>query len=187
MKKFLWMALVASLVPAASSWAQDPEDPGKARGPVTQLKVQVVLSRHQGDRKVSSRPYTFWLTSAVRPRQFRLRQGTEVPIPVTTYEKDGKDATSFQYKNVGVNMEFSAEVADGGRYLLTFAVEDSSMFDGAAGPNVAVSPTLKVPAFNTHVVQGTVLLRDGETLPFSNTQSVTGDVAKVEITLNVVK
>lgn len=176
------MSLVTMLmlqVLAGPALAQQKAESPKPRPPVTALKLQVVLSRHEGDRKVTSRPYTMLFST---DKKFTLRQGTEQPIPVQTFEKDGREATSFQYKNVGASLEFTAEALEGGRYLVSFNIEDSSF-----GPDIAVTPTIKAPAFNTHRIHGSVVMRDGETVPFSSTHTTAADVSKIEMTLNVMK
>lgn len=174
------LAVVFAGVLAMPAFAQEKAEPAKAP---TALRVQVVLSRHQGDRKLSSRPYTLNVSTG---KEFQLQQGSQVPIPVTQY-KDGREAVSFQYKNVGVNMEMKAEALEGGRYMLGFAIEDSSFADGPDGHDRQVAPNLRVPMFNTHEVRSAIVIRDGETVTFTNTQSLTGSVDKVEITVNVLK
>jgi Flp pilus assembly secretin CpaC len=181
-KKLMWIPMAALL--AGSAVAQDKVEPAaKAKAPIMPLRVQVVVSSQQGDKKVSSRPYSLTIGTG---SQFTLRHGTEVPIAVTVVEKDGRDATSFQYKNVGVNMEFTAEPVEGGRYRLFFAVEFSSLFAGELPP-VRRGTTMEVPAFETFTLRGTALVRDGETASYSSTAPVTGEVGKIDVTLTALK
>jgi Flp pilus assembly secretin CpaC len=182
MNKFTSIVLAGFLSGPTIAPAQDKTEPAKARPKATALRLEVVLSRYQGDRKIASRPYSFATSTS---KQLSLRQGTEVPIPVTTVEKEGgKDLTSFQYKNVGANMEFTTEATDDGGFLLFYAFEDSTLWDEKSG---AKPGTPIAPAFNTFVMKGQLWLRDGQTASSTTTHPMTGEVTKLEITLNVVK
>jgi len=176
MKTVISAILAATL--AVPAFAEEKTEPNP-----TALRVQVVLSRHQADRKLSSRPYTLVVTTG---KQYVLRHGSQVPVPVTQY-KEGREAVSFQYKNVGVNMELNVQAREGGKYELGFALEDGSFAEGPGGPDIQITPNLRVPLFNTHEVRSAVVMRDGETVSFTNTQPLTGNVDKVDITLNVLK
>jgi Flp pilus assembly secretin CpaC len=181
-KLLLVVAVALSSIPTLS---QAEDAPAPARPRVVALRVQAVLSRAQGEHKTVSRPYTFTLATN---NKFTLRQGTEVPIPVTTFEKDGKDATSFQYKNVGANIELTADALDGERFLLGYAFEDSSLFYGQ-GSQAASAIKLRegVPAFDVMSLKGQLVLRDGQTATSTTTHPVTGEVTKLELTLSLLK
>jgi hypothetical protein len=103
---------------------------------------------------------------------------------VTQVEKEGKDVTSFQYKNVGANMEFTAEATDDGRFLVLYAFEDSTLWDDKSGTKPG---TPIAPAFNMVAMKGQLLLRDGQTASSTTTHPMTGEVTKLEITLNAAK
>jgi general secretion pathway protein D len=105
---------------------------------------------------------------AAEGKKAELKIGTEVPIPITTFTAGAAGslstylpATSFQYKNVGVNLSFTPRVAASGDITLELAAEFSLLGDdrnvGSAG-----NP-LNVPTFLTRNVTGTLRLRDGET------------------------
>jgi general secretion pathway protein D len=97
-----------------------------------------------------------------------LKIGTEVPIPVTTFNATAgggvgtfSPATSFQYRNVGVNLKLTPRVSAGGEITLEVAAEFSVL-----GENRNVGSTdspLIVPTFLTRNVQGILRVRDGET------------------------
>jgi Flp pilus assembly secretin CpaC len=182
MNNLAWIGLALLATVPAAAQEKSETSPRSARTP---LRADVVLSRYQGEKKISTRPYSVSFASGPG-RAFTLRQGNEVPVAVSTTDKEGRDVTSFQYRNVGVNMEFSAEALDGGRYLLQTAVEDSSLLEDR---NVTAGSqrTLNVPVFQTRNVRGQAVLRDGETVTSSMTDPVTGDVTKVDVTLHVQK
>jgi hypothetical protein len=147
------------------------------------FRIELVLSRHQGSRKISSHPYRLYL---VQHDRMNLRVGTEVPIPVSD-----KDGTHFQYRNVGTNVACSVDAHGGGRYIISLRAEVSSFVDGDTTQGGSGASTRKVgdaPAFLTRNAEGKLILRDGETIPFfSATDRVTGEETRLEVTLNVLK
>lgn len=101
---------------------------------------------------------------AAEGKKTTLRVGTEVPVPVTTFTSAQPNvggtfapATSFQYRNVGVNLEMTPKVNANGDILLELAAEFSLL-----GDNRLVAGTL-LPTFLTRNVTGVLRLRDGET------------------------
>src|SRR5687767_11064299 len=144
--------------------------------PLTPLKIQVILSRYEGEKKISSVPYT--LSLSANDRGVSLRMGSQVPMP------SGKDGTfSYTYMNVGTNIDCSASTTDDGRFKIELTVDDSSV-DGRPGdPRLAGVLTLK--NFRTNNI---VVLRDGQSAQFTSaTDKVSGEVVKVDVTLNVEK
>jgi general secretion pathway protein D len=104
---------------------------------------------------------------AAEGQQAELRVGTEVPVPVTTFAAATAGvgtyapATSFQYKNVGVNLQLTPEVSASGDITLQVTAEFSLLGDDRAvsgGENPLV-----VPTFLTRNVTNVIRLRDGET------------------------
>src|SRR6185503_281873 len=101
---------------------------------------------------------------AAEGKKTTLRIGTEVPVPVTTFQTTASvpgqaftPATSFQYRNVGVNLELTPKVHASGDITLEMAAEFSLL-----GP-VAVLAGQELPTFLTRNVNGTLRFRDGET------------------------
>src|SRR5262245_52595516 len=60
--------------------ASEPRPPAPPPPPPVQLKVTVVISRFQGEKKVSNLPYTFMIPTGDRQS---LRMGAQVPIQTT--------------------------------------------------------------------------------------------------------
>jgi general secretion pathway protein D len=101
-------------------------------------------------------------------KQTSLRIGTEVPIPVTTFTAQNTGAggnnsfapaTSFQYRNVGVNMELTPRVNSEGEITFDPLAAEFSLIGGDRD----VGGGLKVPEFLTRNVRGTLRIKDGET------------------------
>ena len=100
---------------------------------------------------------------AAEGKKTSLKIGQEVPVPVTTFQSTQtgggtfSPATSFQYRNVGVNLDITPKVNPSGDISLELTAEFSLLGDPAdlAGQ--------KLPTFLTRNVVGVLRLRDGET------------------------
>ncbi len=88
------------------------------------------------------------------------RFGDQVPVPVTTFSAIAtggvaqQPITSFEYKNVGVNIDIKPRVHHDGEVTLELKLEISSL--GPAGYN-------DLPTFSNRTVSSVLRLRDGET------------------------
>src|SRR5580765_5363504 len=77
--------------------ATPPPVPAPPRMEGALLKVQVVVSRYQGEKKISSQPYTLSVT-ANGPRA-TLRTGVQVPVPTSPLtQTDSKTPVAINYK-----------------------------------------------------------------------------------------
>jgi general secretion pathway protein D len=104
---------------------------------------------------------------AAEGKPTKLSIGTEVPVPVTTFAATQPGvstfapATSFNYRNVGVNLQITPKVNASGEITLEMSAEFSQV-----GPNRNVgsdqSP-LNVPTFLSRKIEGVLRVRDGET------------------------
>jgi general secretion pathway protein D len=88
------------------------------------------------------------------------RFGDQVPVPVTVFTSIAtgglaqQPVTSFEYKNVGVNIDITPRVHHDGEVTLELKLDISAV--GPAGYQ-------GLPTFNSRVVNSTIRLRDGET------------------------
>ena len=165
------VALVLAI--AITAMAQNPQP--KAMVP---LKVQVVIARYEGDKKVSSLPYTMSVTANGDP--VRLRMGSQIPVPSTTYTgtASATPVTSFTYHNVGTSIDCRATTTDDGRFSVVVGIEDSSVSERRT--------TGSVPTLSTFSTQNMAILRDGQTMQFTAAaDKTTGEVVKVDVTLTV--
>jgi general secretion pathway protein D len=100
---------------------------------------------------------------AAEGKKATLRIGQEVPVPVTTFQATAtgpstfSPATSFQYRNVGVNLDITPRVAASGDITLELNAE----FSLPGAPSALGGQEL--PTFLTRNVSGTLRIRDGET------------------------
>lgn len=183
MRTYVAAAAVLILALGTSSRAQEQKP---APSPTT-LRVQLVLSRYQGEKKVSSLPYTLTVNPGERNRGVaNLRLGTQVPITILSRQSGDANAPmvpSVQYRDVGTNIDCAVSALDDGRFKLDLTVEDSSV---ESGPGSAA--TTANPAFRSFRTINSLLLRDGQTAQYSTaTDKVSGEVWKVDATLTVVK
>jgi len=157
----------APQTPAVPQAAAKPAAPEK---PVIPLKVQVTLTRYQGETKTSSLPFTLWVNANDR-NTTSLNVGIQVPV------SNGKEVS---YRNVGTSLSCGASSVEDGRFRLDLSVDDST-----------VAPSKDAGGFSTFqslTVHNTLLLRDGQNAQFvAATDKVTGEVTKVDLTVTVLK
>lgn len=166
--------------------------------PLVSLDVQVVISRLQGQKQISSIPYSLAVTSN-SPNAAQLNMGSDVPVPSTTFTPvttpadaakappAGKPLVSYSYRSVGTIISCRAVSHEDGRYELTLEVDDSSVFTSEqAVPPIALPGTM--PVFRNFKTRNTLLLSDGQSRRFTAAADrVSGETVQVEVTLRVVK
>ena len=183
MKKYgarFTLAGLFALAIAGIAMAQNVQPGPPVAKPLVPVKVQIVVARYEGDKKVSSLPYSMSVTA--NGDRVSLRMGSQIPVPTTSYQGAGNTnpVTSFTYHNVGTNIDCGARTNDDGRFSVFVGIEDSSVVERRANDAV---PTLR--NFST---QNTVVLRDGQTMQFTAAaDKTTGEVVKVDVTLTVEK
>jgi hypothetical protein len=155
------------------------------RGVTATLRVQLVISRYQGEKKTGSLPYTFVVTAG--GDSARMRMGVDTPVPMGTVTPgDAKAPMSFQYRNVGTNIDCLARDFGDGRFQLNLGVENSSAMSGTE--RVGEMPATGAPLFRRFETHLNPLLRDGQSIQtIASTDPVTGELVKIDVTLNVVK
>src|SRR4051812_34876052 len=97
--------------------AQDPKTvPDRSNAiAMVPLKVQLVISRYQGEKRISSVPYMLSVNATDATNRFdepsRLRMGVQITIPASPVAtQDGKPSTAVQpnavqYRDVGTNID----------------------------------------------------------------------------------
>jgi hypothetical protein len=169
--------------------AQGGPAPANATPNIVPLKVQVVISRYQGEKKLSSLPYTLSVNANDRSEMSRMRMGVKVPVrTIAPAVVDGKEMPTgvIQYQDVGTNIDCYASQAADGRFKVTVSVEDTSVVgeEGTAG----ASRLPNNPAFRSFSLTNSAMLKDGQSTQFSAaTDKVSGEVVKIDVTLTVVK
>jgi hypothetical protein len=164
--------------------------------------VDVVVSRYQGDKKVSSQPYTLSVNTGrpttglpTGPSPFlgpvaQLRIGTEIPVTsvlVGPQQADGKNATpttTINYRRVGTQIDCSARpLAQDNRFEVQLSIEETTIAPGDKQPGAS-----SAPVFATFTANNNLLMRDGQTREFAvATDRITGEIVKLAVTVKVVK
>jgi hypothetical protein len=186
---------VLALVLVAAVQASTPPKETRADTP---LRVQITISTFEGEKKISSVPYTLSVT-AVRTAPSKisqLRMGTKVPLPATKPPSvDGKPLTEIPgmvagggpvtYHEIGTNIDCAAWLADDDRYELSITVEDNSIPRDEAA---RVAKTQGPPLIRSFRLHNRVILRDGQSTQFTAaTDRISGETVRVDVTLNVAK
>jgi len=165
-------------------------EPQAAAATDTPLKVQIVVSRFQGEKKISSIPYTLAVVGGPKSEATRLRMGVDVPVPQTVIGEGSTAKSSYSYRSVGTSIDCSARPQTDGVYLVDLAVSDTAVFMPDRGADSA-SPASRVPgvpAFRTFTSNFNLLLKDGQVAQHTAaTDPVSGEVLRIDVTLTVIK
>jgi len=179
----LVLALTSAMVGVARAQEKPPDAPRETA--TVPLRVQVVIARYQGDKRISNLPY---LLSVNAGKHASIRMGTRVPVASTSYTPIAPGGAgvnplvSYQYTDVGTNIDCGTAALDDGRFRVELIVEDSSPED-QPGPSIADRPS-----FRSFRAANSLVLKDGQTAQFTTAvDKVTGIVTKVDVTLTVVK
>jgi hypothetical protein len=193
-RAFLFLTTATLLSGPMSTRAQEkPKADDKAPVTVhpTPLKVQIVFTEFEGDKKVKSMPYTSVFTADPgRGQDFvKLRVGSRVPLYT------GKEG-GLQYVDVGTNLDCRADRLDDGKFGLRLSLERSwvqgDVFvpvdrgtDAQAG---GTAGQFKEPVIGQYKTDVYLLVRDGQTVESTvATDPLTGKVLKIELTLTLLK
>lgn len=184
------LAIVAGLsAPHGIVLAQAPPKPETtktepSKPAVTPLRLLITVSRYQGDKKISSLPYSF-STSVGGPR-IGFNIGAQVPY-ATTPSTDNAKTPAYSYRDIGIKIVISGQtMVEPGQYKMEVAVEDSTL---SSSSQVQPAPAVPgVPIFRNFNTLGTVLLRDGQTTQLTTAgDPITGETTRVDVMLTVIK
>ncbi len=175
------------------AYAQVP-GPAQLQLPAIPVRIDVVLSRYQGEKKVSSMPFSLMSNPPGAHQDIvNMRMGVDVPVGSTTSNRSSSSGpatqtttTAVEYRNIGTNIDCYIQRVDDTHFSVNVSISDSSVYspDGA-------SKSLKLDdpmAFRTLSTRNTATFRDGQTILFGTmTDKVTGEILKIEVTLSVLK
>jgi hypothetical protein len=190
-------ALLTFLLAGVGS-AQQPV-PNSPPKPSVQAKIDVVLSRFLGEKKISSLPFT--LLVEVPPDGHRgqgsIRMGIDVPIgaktTTTTASNPSRNETvtnvpktTTEYKNIGTWIDCGIQHMQDW-FEVNVGVQDSSIYtpdsSGRGTPRITDPLAFRSMSFNNQLP-----MRDGQTLQFAMaTDKISGETVKVDVTLSIVK
>jgi hypothetical protein len=187
MKKLIYLFLMGTIwLPGQLVCGQEkPKTEERAKPPIP-IKVQVVFTELEGEKKISSMPYAFTVLageiSGSSPGT-SLRTGVRIPI-----ETDGKDQKTT-YMDVGSNMDCSVRKEEDGTFRISLIFERSALYanKSAEGERLVAEPN-GLPLIRQFRSNQTLLLKDGQTSEsVLSTDPLNGHTVRVSITINVQK
>jgi hypothetical protein len=157
------------------------EKAAEVRKTIIPLRVQVLFNEFDGEKKISSLPYTLMVNSDAGGPLASIRMGLRVPIHTG-------GSSAMTYVDMGTNIDGRAERLDDGRFLLSLSVERSSAYSPTGNLPDAKAVSADSPVIQQFRSQLNLLVRDGQTTQSTvSTDPVTGRVIKVDVTVNVAK
>ena len=178
---FLGAALAFSGFAQEKPKAEGGEKPSENRKTITPLRVQVVFNEFDGEKKISSLPYTLLVNSDVNGPMASIRMGLRIPV-----HTGGSGAMT--YLDMGTNIDGRSERQEDGRFLLSLSVERSSAYSPQGNMPDTKAISADSPVIQQFRSQLNLLVRDGQTIQTTvSTDPVTGRVIKVDVTVNIVK
>lgn len=185
----LLLMLVSSLGSVRAAAPDEAQQPPPK--PSVPTRVDLILTRLQGDKKISSVPYSV-LVMANDPysnSSGRVRIGFDVPTGTqsSTTTQQGVTTARADYRNIGIQIDFTVQTFDETRFRVGVNLTDSSIYSGE--PESRTLPrTVDPVAFRTFSSQGVVLLRDGQSSQvIVATDKITGETLRADVTLIVIK
>lgn len=150
------------------------------------LRIQVVFTEYEGDKKLKSLPYSFLVTTHTRDAwpEAKIRVGSRVPVYT------GGEHGSVTYMDVGTNIDCRAEAVAEGQYRVYLNLERSWVEGDVL---VAVEKANPPQAFHEPVVRQyrtelSPVLKDGQSVETSlATDPLSGKVVKLEVSISPVK
>jgi hypothetical protein len=165
-----------------------------AAPPTKLLRLQITFIDFDGEKKISSLPYTLHLSANSDPNRklgeteknerSSLRMGLRVPV-MTGSAPTAKDP-QFTYVDMGTNIDCQVVNVSDGMYTIEITADrTTAASDNAFGPDAAVATVAGDPIFQHFTVDTPVVLRDGQTTTSTiGTDPIGGRVVRMEVTLN---
>jgi len=199
MRKQVVVALAIAaggLIPVAAQDKPQPAVPqplASTGARQTPLKVQLTLMRFKEEKKISSVPYMLGvLTNA---QKTSLRMGVQVPVVQTVFAAKSAGGfaeipqSSYNYRDVGTNIDCQAQDVGNGLFNLVITVDDSTIHLDQSPASAVEKKTLRdIPAFRSFRASFAILLRDGQTMQYASaTDPISGEVMRIDVSLSLAK
>jgi hypothetical protein len=192
MKKPVYLLLLAAALSLASTqaFAQDkPQEKSKSDDkarPSVPIKVQIVFTEFDGDKKISSMPYTFMaIADEMRGGGYSTSLRTGVRVPV---EMGSKDQQTI-YMDIGSNIDCGIRSEDDGRFHVYLIFDRSALYPNKSseGERMVASPNGQ-PLIRQFRTSDNMILKDGQTSEnIMSTDPLNGHTLRVSVTINVQK
>ena len=148
--------------------------------PLVPLRLLVTIARYDGDKRVSSQPFTLWV-NANDGESTRLTSGQQVPVATSMMSSSGGAMTPIpSYHKVGTSISASATQTGDGRFRVYLNVEDSSVVPSKDPDGMVTMQSLQTANL--------LLLRDGQNAEFlASSDKISGEVTRISVTATVLK
>jgi hypothetical protein len=130
MKRLIYLCLLGALCwPLQKARAQDksqekPKAEEKAKSSIP-VKVQIVFTEYDGEKRISSMPYSFMtITDEKMGGNYSTSLRTGIRIPIET---DGKDQKTT-YMDVGSNIDCGVKSEEDGRFRVFLIFDRSALY-----------------------------------------------------------
>lgn len=198
MKKLVYMFMLGALLlcgqPASGQEKPQEKAPEKPKAvertkPAIPVKVQIVFTEFDGDKKISSLPYSF-ISSAHDIFSYgnwastSIRSGVRIPV-----ETDGKDQKTT-YLDVGSNIDCRILAEDDGHFALNLVFDRSAIYPGGTSgeEKLEVNRPNGQPLIRSFRTNESFLLKDGQTSEsVASTDPLTGHILRLSVTINVLR
>jgi hypothetical protein len=183
--KWMFGSALLALSLAVPALPQAPASTARP-GPLP-VKVQVVLTRGEGDKKVSS-PYTVFTSSS--GEVVSLRIGAEVPVNASFL--GGQNRVTLQ--QVGMQIDCTVRGVDGydtlppaeGPFKVSITITKRDLHDENLVPPIPQRAP-SAPAFYNFTFAGTLILSNGGTAQIRATDILTNETWLADVTVSVKK
>ena len=187
MKKLIYLILLAALCQPVPYLSAQEKPKAEERVKVSvPIKVQIVFTEFDGDKKISSMPYNFTVISDEKMGgnySTSLRTGIRVPI-----ETDGKDQKTT-YMDIGSNIDCGIKSEDDGRFHIYLIFDRSALYPNKSseGERLVANPGGQ-PVVRQFRTSENLILKDGQTSEnLLSTDPLNGHTLRVSVTINVQK
>jgi len=155
--------------------------------PTIPVKLQVVFSEYDGEKKISSMPYSFTVITDEKLGSYyssaSLRTGVRVPVDAGGAEQ------KTNYMDVGSNIDCGIKTTDDDRYQVHMTFERSALSpnSGAQTEKLQVSRPDAPPLVRQFKASVNMILKDGQTSETVSTDPINGHSLHLSVTINVPK
>ncbi len=141
------------------------------------LRIDLALSRYDGDKRISNLPFTLLTTLDNR---VLLRLGSDVPVQST-----GSGGPLFSYQHVGTNIDARVLPEGPARYRLELGLEDSSVAERLGGGSAA---NIGAPVMRSNTLRTVLIVRDGQSTELVvATDKTSGETIKAEVRVTEIR
>jgi len=180
--KILTAGAAALVLASTLALAEDAPDAKAAEEPGPLLRLEVVMTRSQGDTVIARLPYSLLLNGG-GPNAM-VFGGLQLPI-VARHE----GSNTVMFKNAGGKVWARAWALEEDRFKVELGAELGGVYP--TNGDAAAEETEDVPAapvLRSFSANATITLRDGQSMVFfDSADPITGETARAEVTLHVVK